>query len=434
MAVSVETISNLERRMTVAVPLQPLQVEVTQRINQISKTAKLAGFRPGKVPLKLVEQQYYNQVRDEVYSKAVETSFGAAAEENKLRVAGFPNIEHKPFDETTGQFEYVATFEIFPEVKVGSLSKVKIESPTIEVAEADVQKTLDVLIKQRVTFQSVNRAAKKGDRVNVMLKANMDGNEVESTGEKGIDLILGETSRVSMFDDNLVGTKAGTAKSFDIIYPGDHNPETLAGKKVSYEVTVTSVSQPVFPKIDAEFAKSLGVDDGNVETMRSEVKESLTQEVDKRIKAKLKDQVFQALIEEANLEVPNSLVNVEINRMMQVTAENLKQRGADVANINLEPAMFETQARRSTALRLILGEIVNKNNLQANAEQVRAMVDQFAQSFESPAQVVDWYYADVERLNEPAALATEENVVAWVLGQAKVTSKKIKFDDLMGNA
>ncbi len=434
MAVSVETISNLERRMTVAVPLKPLELEVNQRIKEISKTAKLSGFRTGKVPLKMVEQQYYNQVRDEVYSKAVESSFGAAAEENKLRVAGFPNIEHKPFDEATGQFEYVATFEVFPEVAIGSLSKVKIESPIIEVADADVQKTLDVLIKQRVSFEPVKRAAKKGDRINVVFKASMDGKEVESTSEQGIDLVLGEASRVTMFDDNLIGTKAGVTKSFEITYPADHNPEQLAGATVSYEVTVNSVAQPVLPEVDAEFAKSLGVDDGNVDTMRAEVKESLTQEVDKRVKAKLKEQVFQALIEEVNLEVPSSLVNVEINRMMQMTAQNLQQRGADMSNIKLEPAMFQDQAKRSTALRLILGELVNKNNLQANAEQVRAMVDQFAQSFESPEQVADWYYADVQRLDEPAALATEENVVAWVLGQAKVTSKKIKFDDLMGNA
>ena len=434
MAVSVEKISNLERRMTVAVPVPPLEIEVNKRIKEISKTAKLSGFRAGKVPLKMVEQQYYNQVRDEVFSKAVELSFGAAADENKLRVAGFPNIEHKPFVEASGQFEYVATFEIFPEVTIGDLSKVKIETPTIEVAQADVQKTLDVLVKQRVTFDPVKRAAKKGDRVNVSLKASMDGKEVESTGKEGIDIVLGDTARVAMFDDNIIGTKAGVAKSFDITYPADHNPEELAGKTVSYEVTVNNVAQPVLPEIDADFAKSLGVDDGNVETMRAEVKESLAQEVDKRVKAKLKEQVFQALMDSVKLEVPSSLVNVEINRMMQMTAQNLQQRGADMRNISLEPGMFQEQAQRSTALRLILGEVVNANNLQADADQIRAMVDQFAQSFESPAQVVDWYYADVQRLNEPAALATEENVVAWVLGQAKVTAKKIKFDELMGNA
>ncbi|MBC7787356.1 MAG: trigger factor [Methylophilaceae bacterium] len=434
MAVSVEKISNLERRMTIAVPLEPLQNQVSQRIKQISKTAKLSGFRPGKVPLKLVEQQYYNEVRDEIYSKAVENSFGAAAEENKLRVAGFPNIEHKPFDAATGQFEYVATFEVFPEVTIGDLTKVKIETPTLELADADVNKTLDVLIKQRVTFEPVKRATKKGDRVNVVLNASIDGQEIESTGEQGIDLVLGETSRVTMFDDNLIGNKPGVEKSFDITYPADHIPEQLAGKTVNYKVTINSVAQPKLPEVDAEFAKSLGVDDGNVETMREEVKASLTQEVEKRVKAKLKEQVFTALLEQANLDVPSSLVNVEVNRMIQMTSQNLQQRGVDISNINLEPTMFQDQATRSTALRLILGEIVNKNSLQANADQIRAMVDQFSQSFESPSQVVDWYYADVQRLDEPAALATEENVVAWVLGQAKVTTKKIKFDDLMGNA
>ena len=434
MAVSVEKISNLERRMTITVPLEPLQNQVNQRIKQISKTAKLSGFRPGKVPLKLVEQQYYNEVRDEIYSKAVENSFGEAAQENKLRVAGFPNIEHKPFDAATGQFEYVATFEVFPEVTIGDLTKIKIETPALEVTDADVNKTLDVLVKQRAVFEPVKRAAKKGDRVNVVLTATMDGAEVESTGEQGIDLVLGETTRVTMFDDNLIGNKTGAAKDFDITYPADHNPEQLAGKTVSYKVKINSVSEAKLPEIDAEFAKSLGVEDGSVDKMRSDVKESLMQEVEKRVKAKLKERVFNALLAQSNLDVPSSLVNVEVNRMMQMTAQNMQQRGADMSNVNLEPGMFQDQAARSTALRLILSEIVNKNSLQANAEQIRTMVDQFAQSFESPAQVVDWYYADVQRLDEPAALATEENVVAWVLSQAKVSTKKIKFDELMANA
>lgn len=434
MATSVETISSLERRMTISMPLKQLELEVNQRLAQISRTAKMPGFRPGKVPAKMVQQQYIAEVRDEVYSKAVEASFGVAIKENNLRVAGFPNIEHKPFLEAAQEFEYVATFEVFPTVAVGDLAKAKIENPTIDVTEADVQKTLDVLLKQRVTFEPVKRAAKKGDRVNVSLTASMDGTPVESTGEQGIDLVLGEAGRVSTFDGNLVGGKAGATKSFDITYPADHSPEQLAGKAVSYEVTFNSVAQPVLPELDAEFAKSLGVDDGNVDTMREQVKESLTQEVDKRVKAKLKEQVFQALIEEVQLELPTSLVSIEINRMMQMTAQDLEKRGADMSNIKLESAMFEDQAKRSTALRLILSEVVNKNNLQASADQVRAMVDQFAQSFESATDVVKWYYADVKRLDEPAALATEENVVAWVLGQAKVSNKKIKFDELMGNA
>ena len=431
MAASVETISGLERRMTVKVPLAPLEGQIKQRLSQISRTAKFSGFRPGKAPMGLVNQHYGNQVRDEIYSKAVETSFGDAVEENKLRVAGFPNIEHKPFVEAATDFEYTATFEIFPEVKLGDLSKVKIEKPTLEVAEADVEKTLGVLVKQRVSYEPVKRAAIKGDFVNVNLVASIDGKQVESTGEKGIDLVLGEPNRIAAFDDELVGGEVGTSKKFEITYPKDHHPAQLAGQAVGYEVTFNSVAEPILPKIDAEFAKSLGVDDGDIKKMRAEIKLSLEQEVEKRVKARVKEGVFQALIAEFNLEVPKALVGVEINRMMQMTAQNLQQRGMNPSDINLEPSMFAEQAKRSTALRLILSEVVNTNNLQANADQVRAVVDTFANSYEKPSELVSWYYADVKRLDEPAALATEENVVNWVLEKAKVTATKIKFDELM---
>ncbi|MDD2932553.1 MAG: trigger factor [Methylotenera sp.] len=434
MALNVETLSKLERRITISVPLEPLEAQIKQRLNQVARTAKFSGFRPGKAPLGLVNQHYGNQVRDEVYSAAVEKSFGDAVDENKLRVAGFPNIEHKPFDAASEVLEYTATFEVFPEVSLGDLSKVKIERPVIELTDADVKKTLDVLVKQRVSFEPVKRAAKKGDRVNVTLKASIDGQEVESTGDNGIDLVLGEAGRVESFDEQLVGGKAGTTKRFDITYPADHSPEQLAGKTVGYEVTYVSVSQPKFPEIDADFAKSLGVEDGDIEKMKAEISESLDQEVAKRVSAKLKEQVFQALVDNAEFEIPRIILESEVNRMMQTTEQNLKQRGADLGNITLEPSMFEDQAKRSAKLRLVLGELINTNSLHASADQVRAMVDVFSQSFERPADVVTWYYADPKRLDEPSALATEENAVAWVLSKAKVSDKKVKFDDLMGNA
>ena len=431
MAASVESISNLERRLTVKVPLAPLEGQITQRLNQISRTAKFSGFRPGKAPLGLVNQHYGNQVRDEVYSKAVEISFGEAVESNKLRVAGFPNIEHKPFEQAATDLEYVATFEVFPEVKIGDISHLQIEKVSLDVADADINKTLEVLKKQRVTFEPVKRAAKKDDRVNITLTASIDGSQVEDTDGKGMDLVLGEPGRVSSFDDELVGGKTGEVKKFDIIYPDDHNPARIAGKTVHYEVTFNSVSKPVLPELDAEFAKSLGVDDGDVDKMRAEIKLSLEQEVEKRVKARIKEQVFQALVMDSKIDTPKSLVTEEINRMMQMTVQNLQQRGMDPKTIKLEPAMFEEQAKRSTTLRLILSEIVNTNKLQASADQVREMVDLFAQSYEKPGELVSWYYADVKRLDEPAALATEENVVAWVLSKANVNAKTIKFDELM---
>ena len=434
MAATVETISNLERRITITVPMKPLEEEVTQRINRLARTVKLAGFRPGKVPLKLVQQQYGAQVRDEVLANAVERSFSDAVEENKLRVAGFPNIEHKPFAEAEEQFEYTATFEVFPEVVIGDLSKSKSPRPVLEVGEADIKKTLEVLQKQRATFESVKRASKKGDRVNIVLRALINGEEVESTGKQGLNLVLGEGGRVPEFDDNMIGSKPGATKTFDITYPEDHQPEQLAGKTVTYEVTFNTVEQPKLPEIDADFAKSLGVEDGDIEKMKSEIKASLAQEVEKRVRLKLKEQAFEALIEAAKLELPKAVIGAETNRLMQMMQNNLQQRGADLSNINLEPALFEEQAKRNATLRLVLGEIVNKNQLQANAEQVRAMVEQFAQSYERPEDVVRYYYDDPKRLDEPAALATEENVVNWVLDAAKVTDKKVKFDDLMGNA
>ena len=431
MAAAVETISNLERRVTVKVPLAPLEGEIRQRLTQISRTARLAGFRPGKAPIGLINQHYGDQVRDEVYSKAVETSFGDAVESNKLRVAGFPNIEHKPFAEAATDFEYTATFEVFPDVKLNDLSKLKVEKPSLEVADVDVDRTIEVLLKQRVSYKPVKRAAKKEDRININLTASIEGQQVEDTDGKGMDLVLGEPGRMASFDDALVGGKSGENKQFDILYPTDHGAPLIAGKTVTYNVTYNSVAEPVLPKIDADFAKSLGVDDGDVTKMRAEIQLSLEQEVDKRVKARVKEQVFQALVADNNLDTPKALVNAEINRMMQQTAQNLQQRGMDPKAIKLEAAMFEDQAKRSTCLRLILSEVVNKNNLQANADQVRAMVDTFALSYEKPSELVSWYYADVKRLDEPAALATEENVVTFVLDKAKVTTKKIKFDELM---
>jgi trigger factor len=434
MSATVEIISKLERRMTVTVPMKPIEDEINQRISQLMRTAKLPGFRPGKVPAKFVQQQYGAQARDEALTNAVERSFSEGVESNKLRVAGYPNIEHKPFAEADKEFEYVATFEVFPEVEIGDLSKVKVERPVLDVAAADVQRTLDVLVKQRATYEPVKRVAKKGDKVKLGLSASIDGNEVESTGGQTIDLVIGEGGRVPQFDDHLVGAKAGGEATFEITYPADHQPDQLAGKTVSYKVNFVEVAQVKLPEIDADFAKTLGVDDGDVEKMKAEIKESLSQEVTKRVRQNVKEQVFDALVSNAKFELPNALLGMEIDRLMQMSRHNLQQRGVDLANVTLEPSMFEDQAKRGATLRLVLMHLVNEHSLQADADQVRAMVDQFSVSFERPEDVVRWYYDDFKRLDEPAALATEENVVNWVLATAKVTDKKVKFDDLMGNA
>ncbi|MBU3736739.1 MAG: trigger factor [Methylobacterium sp.] len=433
MQATVETLSTLERRMTVSVPLKPIEDEVGQRLGRLAKTVKMPGFRPGKVPMNLVQKNYGPQVRDEVLTGHVERSFSEAVSQNNLRVAGYPSIEQKPGSEATGAFEYVATFEIFPEVELGDLTKVSIERPVTALTDKDVDKTIEVLRKQRVTFDPVKRASKKGDKVNVAFHASIDGQQVESTNGQGIDLILGEDGRVAEFDDNLTGIKTGADKQFDITYAEDNPSPQLAGKTVSYAVTVNNVAQPRLPEVDADFAKSLGVDNGDVDKMRADIRESLEQEVTKRVRARVKEQVFQALLDNAKLELPRALLAIEMNRLMQAARSGLEQRGVDLSTVQIEPAMFKEQAERNVNLRLILGELVNKNALQATPEQVRAMVDEFAASFEDPSEVVRWYYADAKRLDEPVGLATEENVVAWVLERAKVKDKKTAFDDLMGN-
>ncbi len=431
MAVSVETISNIERRMTVTLPLADLENVIQRRLKEISRTAKFSGFRPGKAPMSLVSQQYGAQARDEVFSKAVETSFSDAVVEHKLRVAGYPSIEHKPFGEAATELEYTATFEIIPEVEVGDISKVNVEKPVLGVTDKDVDKTIDVLVKQRVSYSPVKRASKKGDRINIDLTASIDGEQVESTNNKGMDIVLGEIGRIEAFDKELTGGKAGDTKTFQIDYPADHNPAQLAGKKVDYTVTYNSVAEPIYPEVDEKFAKNLGVADGDVNKLREEIKLSLEQEVEKRISARVKEQVFQGLIDVTNVDLPKALVGEEISRMMQMTAQNLQQRGMDPKAIQLKPEMFEEQAKRSTALRLILSQLVNAEKLHADADQVKAMVETFAQNYEQPQQMIDWYYADVKRLDEPSALATEENVVKWVLEKAQVKDKKVKFDELM---
>lgn len=434
MAATIETLGNLERKLTITIPMASLQQEIDTRIANLTKTARVAGFRPGKVPLKIVQQQYGSQVRDDVLSGAVERSFGEAVQEHKLRVAGYPDIQHKPFAEAVNDFEYTATFEVMPEIKLADLSQVSIDKPDMQVSAADVDKTIEILRKQRATYESVKRMAKKGDRVRIALSASMEGNEIEKSPENGFTLLLGEGGRYAEFDENLIGGKAGGEKTFDITYPEDYQVEQLKDKKVSYQVNFLDVEQAVLPEVDAAFAKTLGVEDGDVEKMKTQIKESLEQEVGKRIRARLKEQVFTVLTNAVDVELPKAVIGSEINRLAQTTINNMQQRGLDPSQYPIQPEMFEQQAKRNATLRLVLGDVINENKLHANAEQIKKMVDQFSVSFEDPEEVVQWYYEDPSRLEEPAALATEENVVDWVMSKAKVNNKVMAFDELMGNA
>ena len=431
MATAVETLSNLERRITVKVPVEPLQKEMSTRFQRLTRTAKVPGFRPGKAPLKMIEQQYGPQVKEEVFAEAIETSFGQAIQENKLRVIGMPNIQHKPLNQVHEEFEYTATFEVFPEVTLGDFKAVSIEKPEAQITDKDVNKTIDVILKQRAQFIESSDASAKGDRLTLTLTSFINDKQVETTGDKPIQIILGDDSRFAIFDDHLVGGKASESKTFEVNYPETHNPKELAGKKVQYNVNFIVVAKPKLPEVNGQFAQSLGVADGNVDKMREEIKQSLEQELDKRVQIKLKEQVFTQLLDICEVDLPKALINVEINRMAQSTYANLKQRGADLKQFKLEPSMFEDQAKKTCKLRLVLAEIVDKNSLRASPDQIKAMVNEFALNFDDTEEAVQWFYAEPSRLEEPTALATEVNVVEWFMTQCKVQNKKTTFDELM---
>ena len=431
MAEALEKISNIERRVKVTVPVAPLQDQINQRFQQLTKTARVQGFRPGKVPLSIIKRQYGPDIKTEVYSKAIEERFGSVIEENKVQVAGMPDIQHEPLSKIDDDFEFTATFEIFPEVKDIDVKKISVTDYDAEVKEKDVKKTIDTIAKQRSTFKSAKRASKMGDKVSIKMESFLDGEKIEDTGKENIEFILGDAKRVKEIDQQIVGLKENEEKDFDVNYPKDHEPAQLANKTVNYHIKMVSVDEPILPKIDAEFAKSLGVESGDIKQMNAEIKNSLLDEVSVRKKAALKRQIFEELVKHAKIELPKSLVSMEINRMMQTMQQNIERQGGNAKDINFQPEMFEGRAKETATLRLVLASVVDKNKLQATDEQIKEKVKSFAGNYDDPEKAVKWFYEDKQRLSEPAALATEDNVVDWITSQCKKAKKTLSIDELM---
>ncbi len=434
MAATLENISQLERRINISLPSQEIDSEVQTRLKRLARDVKMHGFRPGKVPLKVVAQQYADQVRREVLGDALQKSFGDAVRAQNLKVAGYPRFEPKGELGSVVEVEFSATFEIYPEVTASDMSTVVINRPTTTVSEAEVDKTLEIMRKQRASFDPVTRPAALGDKVTIDFVGKTDGREFE--GGKGDDfsLTLGEGRLLKDFEQQVVGLKAGDSKTFEIRFPEDYHGKELCGKTATFDVKLKQVAGASLPPVDADFAKALGVVDGNLDTMRREVRENLEREVKRRIGARLKDQIMQALIDTTKVEVPKSLVELEIERMQASAQQDLAARGVKKESIQLPRDLFEQQAQRRVALGLILAEVVKMHALQAKPDEVRAMVEEQAQSYENPEQVVKWYYQSPERLREIESMVVEESVVAWALATAKVEDKATDFDELMGNS
>lgn len=443
MATAVENLGKLERRMTISFPLSDVRSEVEKRLKVQAKTARAPGFRPGKVPMKMVAAQYGYQIETEVLNDKVGRAFNDAANENNLRVAGFPNIQPKN-DAAEGQLAFDATFEVYPEVKIGDLSTVEIETVKAEVTDAEIDKTIDILRKQRVHFHVKGEAgehgdggeaiAANGDRVTVDFVGSIDG--VEFPGGKADDyaFVLGEGRMLPEFEAATVGLKVGEAKTFPLAFPEDYHGKDVAGKTASFTITLKKLEWAHLPEVDAEFAKSLGVADGDIAKMREDIKVNLQREVTGRIKARNKEAVMEALVKHTELDVPNALIQQDTERLAEMTRQDMAQRGMNVPkDMNFPLDLFKDKAERRVRLGLILSQLVNENNLQAQPEQVKAQVEDFAQSYEDPREVLKYYYSDRRRLAEVEALVLEENVVNYVLGLSKTSSKVIAFDELMGS-
>ncbi len=422
--------NRLERNLIVSLPAIDVETQITSRLKQIARTAKMAGFRPGKVPFNIVANQYGFQVRQEVISDSVQKSFASAVKEQQLQVVGYPRFAPASTGESADKFEFTATFEVYPEVKLGSLSGKKLERPAAEVAEADVDNTLETLRKQRAAYDKTDRAAAMNDFLVIDFVGKLEGLPFKGGDAQNFGVVLGEGRMLPDFEAALIGMQSGEEKTFELTFPADYQPE-LAAKTVQFTVTAKVVNAPKLPAVDAEFAKSLGVIDGDVNKMRAEIKANLERELKKRIQAKTKDQVMDALLAVSELDLPRSLVDMEVARLQEQAVKDLEARGMTTKDLQLPAELFVERAEKRVKLGLVLSEVVKRNDLRAKPEQIRAVVEEQAESFEDPKQMVRWYYSEQSRLAEVEGMVLEDNVVEWAAKSLEVSTVNQSFDEIM---
>ncbi len=434
MAVNVETLEKLERKITLTLPVDVIKNEVDSRLKRMARTVKMDGFRPGKVPFNVVAQRYGYSVHYEVMNDKVGEAFAVAANEAKLRVAGQPTITEKE-GAPEGELAFDAVFEVYPEVKIGDLSAAEVEKLGSEVTDAAIDRTLDILRKQRRTFaqRALDGAAQDGDRVTIDFEGKIDGEPFEGGKAQAFQFLVGEGQMLKEFEDAVRGMKSGESKTFPLPFPADYHGKDVAGKTADFLVTVNKIEAAHLPEVNEAFAKSLGIADATVEGLRADIRKNLDREVKFRLQARNKQAAMDALVAQAELDLPKSVVQAELDRMVEGARADLKQRGIkDADKAPIPEDLFRPQAERHVRLGLVVAELVRTQDLGAKSEQIKAHIDELAASYEKPADVVRWYQSDNRRMAEVEAVVIENNVTEFVLSKAKVTEKAIGFDELMG--
>jgi trigger factor len=434
MAVNVETLEKLERKMTLTLPVNAIQNEVQSRLRRLAKTVKMDGFRPGKVPMNVVAQRYGYSVHYEVMNDKVGEAFSTAANEAKLRVAGQPRITEKE-GSPDGELAFDAVFEVYPEVALSDLAGVAVEKLTSDVTPAAIDKTLEILRKQRRTFalRAQDAPAQVGDRATVDFEGKIDGEPFAGGKAEDFQFILGDGQMLKEFEDATAGMKLGESKTFQLAFPADYHGKDVAGKTADFMVSVKKIESAHLPAVDEALAKSLGIPDASVEGLRSDIQKNLEREVKFRLLARNKQAAMDALLSRAQLDLPKASVQSELERLIENARADLKQRGVkDADKAPIPEEVFRPQAERRVRLGLVVAELVRTHNLQARPEQIKAHIDDLAASYEKPGDVVRWYYGDNKRMAEVEAIVIENNVTEFVLAQATIAPKTVDFDELMG--
>lgn len=429
MQVSVETLEGLQRRITVELPAEQVNKAVEKKLADLARNVRLDGFRPGKVPLKVIRQRFGQQARQDAWGDMIQDTYYKAIVQEGLKPAGDPSIDD--IKDEGESFIYSAKIEILPEIEIGDLSSAEVETMHAEVTDTDVDSMLEKLRQQRVTYNTVDgREAVDGDQVTVSFVGKVDGEEFEGGAAESVPIVLGSGAMIDGFESGILGAKAGDERTIEVNFPDNYRAEHLAGKPATFDITVKAVAEPVLPEIDEEFARAYGVEDGSVETFRKDIRENMERELTQKIRQKNKEKVMDVLLEKHVFDVPSALVTSEAERMKQETKQNMQQQGGAQESFELPVDLFKEQAERRVKLGMLVAEIVDKNKISVDDMRVRETVETFASSYETPQEVIDWYYGETGRLDAVKNIVLEDQVVDWLLGQMKVEEKQASFDDL----